>query len=67
MGTVMLILLAAQALGAGAVRLLRWSPEDWRERILYQTAVGLGSLSYLSPRVPEPAMEADLASAHEWG
>jgi hypothetical protein len=47
-GTVILILLAAQVLGAGAVRLLRWSPEDWRERILYQTALGLGSLSYLS-------------------
>ena len=42
-----LMLLVAQVLGAGICQLLRWHPEDWRERLLYRTAVGLGTVSYL--------------------
>jgi len=43
-----LVLLAAQVLGIGICRLLRWHPEDWREGLLYHTAVGLGAVSYFS-------------------
>jgi hypothetical protein len=43
-----LVLLAAQVLGMGMCRLLRWYPEDWREGLLYRTAIGLGAISYLS-------------------
>jgi len=43
-----LVLLVAQGWGAGLCRLLRWSPEDWREGLLYRTTLGLGALSYLS-------------------
>lgn len=42
-----LVLLVAQVLGAGICQLLRWHPEDWREGLLYRTAVGLGTVSYL--------------------
>lgn len=42
-----LVLLAAQVLGLGLCRLLRWRPENWREGLLYRTAIGLGAISYL--------------------
>jgi len=43
-----LVLLSAQVLGAGICQLLRWRPDDWREALLYRTAIGLGAVSYLS-------------------
>jgi 4-amino-4-deoxy-L-arabinose transferase-like glycosyltransferase len=42
------LLLAAYALGLAACRLLRWEPESWHEGLLYRTAIGLGTVSYLS-------------------
>jgi 4-amino-4-deoxy-L-arabinose transferase-like glycosyltransferase len=42
-----LTMLAAQVLGIVIRRLLKWSPVDWREALLYQTGLGLGALSYL--------------------
>jgi hypothetical protein len=42
-----LIMLSAQVLGIGLRRLLRWSPDNWREALLYQTGIGIGALSYL--------------------
>jgi hypothetical protein len=43
-----LVLLSAQALGAGICQLMRWRPDDWREGLLYRTAIGLGAVSYIS-------------------
>jgi hypothetical protein len=43
-----LVLLAAQVLGIGICWLLRWYPQDWREGLLYRTALGLGAVAYLS-------------------
>jgi hypothetical protein len=43
-----LVLLAAQVLGAGICRVLRWQPADWREGLLYRTSAGLGAISYTS-------------------
>jgi hypothetical protein len=44
-----LVLMAAAGLGRQICHyLLRWSPEDWREAYLYQTATGLGALAYLA-------------------
>jgi hypothetical protein len=47
-GAASLVLLAAQVLGAGILRILHWHPGDWSEGLLYRTSVGLGLLSYLS-------------------
>ncbi len=43
----LILFLAAQCLGLGILRLLRWQAGDWRDRFLYRTALGLGTLSYL--------------------
>ncbi len=43
-----LILLAAQFLGAGFFRLIRWQPDDRIDRFLYRMAIGFGGLAYLS-------------------
>jgi hypothetical protein len=43
-----LVLLAAQVLGLGICRLLRWQPANWREGLLYRTSAGLGAISYIS-------------------
>lgn len=43
-----LVLFAAQVLGLGICRLLRWEPANWREGLLYRTSAGLGAISYTS-------------------
>lgn len=44
-----LALLASQFLGLGVCRLLlRWQFQDWRDRWLYHSTIGLGALAYLS-------------------
>lgn len=43
-----LVLLAAQFLGMGLFRCLRWQFDDQREALLYQLSTGLGGIAYLS-------------------
>jgi 4-amino-4-deoxy-L-arabinose transferase-like glycosyltransferase len=41
------VLLAAQVLGRGLTRVLRWRPAEWTESLLFHTSLGLCALSNL--------------------
>ncbi len=42
------VFVAAQVFGAILLTLFRWNFQDWRERVLLRTILGLGAISYLS-------------------
>jgi hypothetical protein len=43
----LIILLAAQVFGEGVLRAAGWRSDEWAERLLYRTSLGLGTLAYV--------------------